>query len=281
MWKYNHTPDSNDLMHYGILGQKWGRRRYQFKDGSLTAAGRKRYDDDDSERASAKAAKYEYKAAKSRAKNITNKYDRKAAIYEAKAKRIAKKEEADYDDDVEKASERATKDRNKTIRRVAIGAGIAVAAFAAYKISKSGSAEVGRDSVSEILSRDKLTKTKGLGDSGSSIKGKAFVGKAFRSKDTLTSPVSKYSDKLTSPVSRYSDKLKAPKIKTSNTGKRSVSSILSSKLSRGAVKSYDPKPTRDFNKAMDALKDVKLQTFSGTSKIPGSSAVALLTAAKK
>lgn len=30
------------LVHYGILGQKWGIRRYQNKDGTLTAAGKKR-----------------------------------------------------------------------------------------------------------------------------------------------------------------------------------------------------------------------------------------------
>ena len=33
----------NELYHYGIKGQKWGVRRYQNEDGSLTTAGRQRY----------------------------------------------------------------------------------------------------------------------------------------------------------------------------------------------------------------------------------------------
>lgn len=33
----------SDLAHHGILGQKWGIRRYQNADGSLTSAGKKRY----------------------------------------------------------------------------------------------------------------------------------------------------------------------------------------------------------------------------------------------
>lgn len=33
----------NELYHHGILGMKWGVRRYQNKDGSLTPSGKKRY----------------------------------------------------------------------------------------------------------------------------------------------------------------------------------------------------------------------------------------------
>ena len=35
--------DPDIICHHGILGMKWGIRRYQNKDGSLTAAGKKRY----------------------------------------------------------------------------------------------------------------------------------------------------------------------------------------------------------------------------------------------
>ena len=37
------TPYPNELMHYGVLGQKWGVRRYQNPDGTLTPEGKQKY----------------------------------------------------------------------------------------------------------------------------------------------------------------------------------------------------------------------------------------------
>ena len=63
---------NGELYHWGVTGMKWGIRRYQNKDGSLTPAGKKRY----------KTAEEELKA---REKVIKN-----AERAKAKADKIAK-----------------------------------------------------------------------------------------------------------------------------------------------------------------------------------------------
>lgn len=46
--------NNGELYHYGVKGMKWGVRRYRKKDGSLTSAGKKRYNDTDSDQDSTK-----------------------------------------------------------------------------------------------------------------------------------------------------------------------------------------------------------------------------------
>ena len=47
------------LAHYGVLGMKWGVRRYRNEDGTLTEAGKKRYNEDSDKLALAVAQKVE------------------------------------------------------------------------------------------------------------------------------------------------------------------------------------------------------------------------------
>ena len=45
-WNIDMLISEDELCHHGIKGQKWGIRRFQKKDGSLTPDGKERYDDD-------------------------------------------------------------------------------------------------------------------------------------------------------------------------------------------------------------------------------------------
>lgn len=71
----------NELTHYGIEGQKWGVRRYQYEDGSLTPEGRIRYGGrEEFERRISRAeegAKAERKISKLEGKRQTEKVQRK------------------------------------------------------------------------------------------------------------------------------------------------------------------------------------------------------------
>lgn len=61
----------NELYHWGIIGQKWGVRRYQNEDGTYTPAGKERYNKkSDFERYKEENRRKEEKASKSKEENV-------------------------------------------------------------------------------------------------------------------------------------------------------------------------------------------------------------------
>lgn len=128
------------LCHHGIHGQRWGVRRFQNEDGSLTAAGRKRYNVNIGEAEKNLAS---YKQAYNKAKQAYNtKKTRNAAtqLNKAKAKLdIGKKALKD-----EKIKERLNNEKKKSKHRLKLeehyrqqGMTEEEAAIAAYKRTKT------------------------------------------------------------------------------------------------------------------------------------------------
>ena len=106
MENYTHN---DELQHWGIKGQKWGRRRYQNPDGSLTPEGKKRYNDEmtklKAEEAKVKAAE-KVAANKKKTQAKIDKLDAKKAELEERKKKLKNGEVDDPDKKVETDAER-------------------------------------------------------------------------------------------------------------------------------------------------------------------------------
>ena len=114
-----------ELYHYGIPGQKWGQRRYQNPDGSLTAEGRARY---------GRIAERHYRAG--RALNSYASKHKGTALGNAAAK--AGKRQVQIGNSYRNSKSQNKRDRNmQTALKVgAAVAGTALAAYGTYRLAK-------------------------------------------------------------------------------------------------------------------------------------------------
>lgn len=94
--------DFEFLEHYGIKGQKWGERNYQYEDGSLTPAGRIRYGADPSKNTSIKTQIA-----------IQKNVDKKVQKAQAKKQRAAEKAAREK----QKAMKRQAREQKKSAKK--------------------------------------------------------------------------------------------------------------------------------------------------------------------
>lgn len=154
----------DELQHYGIRGQRWGVRRYQNSDGSLTAAGRKRYNQEmEKLEAREKVLKNKQRTANKIAKLDAKKKEldekqREIKEMEGRHKRQAREEFAAKFDKVKDAAEKvkdtATKAKNAVDEHK-----VKKAAKDAIKDAKKAEKEVAKAEKDAVKEAKKKAKT--------------------------------------------------------------------------------------------------------------------------
>lgn len=134
----------NELFHHGILGQKWGVRRFQNRDGSYTSEGKRRYLDS---KESYKIAKRKYRSARSSYLSKLDQYNNNSIWVSKNDLNKANKIYSDSKDSYESARNTYLDNKSKykstpeykkeaLMRTGMLLAGTALAAYGAYSVSK-------------------------------------------------------------------------------------------------------------------------------------------------
>lgn len=185
------------LKHYGVLGMKWGERRFQNKDGSLTAAGKKRYDE---------TGEYGYQYHS----HTTKKYNRKAA----KAAEKGNTEKAKKFKDRAKRSEELDRREQEYAQRVRGAGNIAMRlltsemiggkAYQQHMAMNKDTVSAGSKAVSAILAY-------GFGRAGSMVRKAAYLRQDARNAKKKAKQQA-YQDKMAAAKAAYDrEKAKARK----------------------------------------------------------------------
>lgn len=142
-----------ELFHHGILGMKWGVRRYQNPDGTLTAKGKARYIEVESSELKSKIDTMNAKGLhKRKAKMFSNEavgYDNQAKKYEKKANKYL---EGTYEHDKYMSKSKENREKSK--------ASEAAAKLSLKKLKdiESGKLKAGRDFIIQYDTNINLTK---------------------------------------------------------------------------------------------------------------------------
>lgn len=109
--------ENNELYHYGKKGQKWGVRRYQNEDGTLTEAGKKRYARDAKEKGYNKQDEdgtyYKTSGKKNRREDLDVDADRYVKEDLERSKRLAEAS-SHMTNELNKANDRSIRNNPKT-----------------------------------------------------------------------------------------------------------------------------------------------------------------------
>lgn len=143
-----YTDNDFRLYHHGILGQRWGVRRFQKKDGSYTSAGKKRYSEDKKRESAFETRTAKYFSKQYREQGLT-------------------KQEADE----------AGRKKAALMKKVAIGAGIAIGTASAVYVAR----KLGKEYLDTTIKAGTGIQTVAM-DANRMENGKAFYT-AFRESD--------------------------------------------------------------------------------------------------